>query len=273
MIYISEIIQKDKDGNEIARYPSLMKAVEATGYNIRHIQNVCEGKAKTHKGYIWEYGERIVKSRAVAIYDLRGNLIEAFPSVRDAWLSDTVRKTGMSTTLKFFKETVRCVKNQRDASYLGFMWRSYPADQQAPEKILPFICKIPNYHVGEQFKRGGIVMKQNGKVIRVYKDIDEAKRDFPDLDDKILNYKRELFGCTFERLSVDPHIRIADRGPTRGGKPRGVRRFNMHGELIAEYPSIRQAAMAIDGDRRHLYRALNGERKSYGGSYWEYMSV
>jgi len=53
-IWCKGVIQKDKDGNIIARYDSRLEAERKTGFGNREIGRVCNGKRKTHKGYIWE---------------------------------------------------------------------------------------------------------------------------------------------------------------------------------------------------------------------------
>lgn len=48
------IIQFDMFGNIINTYPSINE-VRRKGYNCGHICSCCQGKRKTHKGYIWKY--------------------------------------------------------------------------------------------------------------------------------------------------------------------------------------------------------------------------
>lgn len=46
------VIQKDKNGNEVARYFSIKNTI---GFNIKNIRLVCNNKRKLHKGFKWEY--------------------------------------------------------------------------------------------------------------------------------------------------------------------------------------------------------------------------
>ena len=49
-----EVIQKDLNGNEIARYKSTMDA-QRHGYNSPSVCKCCNGYLKTYKGYVFEY--------------------------------------------------------------------------------------------------------------------------------------------------------------------------------------------------------------------------
>ncbi len=51
-----EVIQLTKDGQEINRYPSLVKAIQSMGgINPQHIGRVCRGERKSYKGYCWKF--------------------------------------------------------------------------------------------------------------------------------------------------------------------------------------------------------------------------
>lgn len=54
------VIQKDLDGNKIAEYESMAAAGRAVGCRSYAIQEVCEGVAKTAKGFTWEYADESV---------------------------------------------------------------------------------------------------------------------------------------------------------------------------------------------------------------------
>lgn len=63
---IVTVIQRDLDGKFINWYPSITEAAKAVHSRPQAISAVCNGKRKTHRGYIWEfdkndscsYGER-----------------------------------------------------------------------------------------------------------------------------------------------------------------------------------------------------------------------
>ena len=45
----------DKEGKLIYDFPSTMEAQRQMGFNNQHISKCCNGKRKSHKGYIWKY--------------------------------------------------------------------------------------------------------------------------------------------------------------------------------------------------------------------------
>lgn len=53
-LWCKGVVQKDKDGNVVAEYDSRLDVERKTGISNREISRVCNGKRKTHKGFIWE---------------------------------------------------------------------------------------------------------------------------------------------------------------------------------------------------------------------------
>lgn len=109
--YCNPVIQYDLDGNILNRYSSLTEASEKTGIHIYLISNCCKKKGHytVGGGKFWRnencdekekattfryendkfdytpYNKNIqVKSRKVCKYDLEGNLIEVFESVKSS---------------------------------------------------------------------------------------------------------------------------------------------------------------------------------------------
>ena len=52
-----KILQFDLNGNFIKDWKSASEAEKITGINYRHILEVCNGKKKTYKGFIWKFKE------------------------------------------------------------------------------------------------------------------------------------------------------------------------------------------------------------------------
>lgn len=55
-LWCKPVVQKDKDGNVIAKYESRTDAERATGIHNREISRGCNGRRKMVGGYIWENG-------------------------------------------------------------------------------------------------------------------------------------------------------------------------------------------------------------------------
>lgn len=50
-----EVIQYDKDMNEITRFPSLMEVFRALGFHPSNIGNCCNGRKKSAYGFFWNF--------------------------------------------------------------------------------------------------------------------------------------------------------------------------------------------------------------------------
>lgn len=76
-----------------------------------------------------------------------------------------------------------------------------------------------------------------------------------------------------ENLSITTQTEIGKKNFAQGkldnngfvGKSRKVQQFNMHGNFIAEFISIRQASIATGIDNASIYRTIIGEYKQYKG--------
>ena len=58
-LWCKAVIQKNKDGEIIARYDSRLDASKATGVDDSHIAYCCSGKRRTAGGFIWENEEQL----------------------------------------------------------------------------------------------------------------------------------------------------------------------------------------------------------------------
>lgn len=56
-----EVVQEDTAGNIIAIYDNLRDAADKLGFSIDSIRQCCNGKIKTHKGYIFKFKKNIKK--------------------------------------------------------------------------------------------------------------------------------------------------------------------------------------------------------------------
>lgn len=92
-----EVIQYSLDGTFIHKYSSLTSAGEAVGTRGQNIGTCCLRKTHTCQGYIWRYAEDALTEQdiykannpirhgtAVSQYDLNGNFIATYKSLKDA---------------------------------------------------------------------------------------------------------------------------------------------------------------------------------------------
>lgn len=120
-----KIVQFDFNGNKIAEYESMKEACELTGSLQSGISKVCLGIQKSSNGFMWKYKEDVqtetvtpkpvVKSgriKAVVKYDLKGNKLKEYESVRLAGEDVGVRPHNISD-----------VCNGRSKTSAGFIWK------------------------------------------------------------------------------------------------------------------------------------------------------
>ena len=111
------VIQRDLDGNEIARFSSLAKASALTGIPRYQIRHVCCGRQKTTHGFTWEFVDKsqltnTPKQRGVIQLDMDGNEVARYTSV-----SEAMRQTGQDKHM-----IADCCKGTRH-SYRNTRWQ------------------------------------------------------------------------------------------------------------------------------------------------------
>lgn len=127
------ILQFTKNGELIARYSSITDAAKAMGMDYSRIMWVCKGRFScTSNGFVWRYENQDLAEKAkialeekkmrvyqtttalrrVAKYDLDGNFIKSYRSIKDACADN-----GLSRN----KITHACRGEQKTAG--GFIWK------------------------------------------------------------------------------------------------------------------------------------------------------
>lgn len=112
------VIQRDTDGNVIARYESVDEAAMATGTKPYGIRASCRGAKKSSNGFIWEYEDKDVLNRRTGLpsgviqFDMDGTEIARYKS-----LSSAMKATGHDR-----HRIAECCKGELE-SYRGFTWR------------------------------------------------------------------------------------------------------------------------------------------------------
>lgn len=121
------VIQRDKEGKEVAQYDSLSEASEHTGVARYLIRNCCRGASKTAKGFIFEFRDNARKEKkslgkvAVIQLDLNDNEVARYKSMTEA-----MHQTGNDR-----HRIAECCQGERE-SYRGFKWR-YQSDQEVEQ--------------------------------------------------------------------------------------------------------------------------------------------
>ena len=118
--------QYSLDGVYITSYHSLTHASNATGIDYRLISACCLKKSgrKMAGGFMWTYayeGQKISPykkefvTKAVELYDLDGNLLKAYNSVKEAIVDLNLKPTASSNISS-------CLKGRKNKAY-GYVWK------------------------------------------------------------------------------------------------------------------------------------------------------
>lgn len=154
-----KIEQHKLDGTFIRFFNSALEAERITGISSSHIGNCIKGKAKTASGFLWcKVGEKIntnieykTKSKPIYQYNLDGNLIAKFNSIKEA--SEITNICGTSIGM--------CV-NGKFKIASGFIW-----------------CK-QNENINLNNRKRGISVNQydlNGNYIQSYDNMKIASKE------------------------------------------------------------------------------------------------
>lgn len=122
-----QIYQYSLDGDFIASYNSLISASEITGIDFRLISACCLNKngRKMTGGYMWSYdynGKKIQPykkehfTKSVATYDMDGNLIKIYKSIKEAILELQLKQSAASNICS-------CIKGDKKSAY-GYVWKN-----------------------------------------------------------------------------------------------------------------------------------------------------
>ena len=130
--HVRSIIEYDLDGNQINEYISLSEASKLTKCHISLISNCCKKKSyytvnnKTfrYKGDRFDYikynKNSQINSRKVCQYDLNGNLIEIYDSIRKAELITSCKKPNITRCCNKKNTTSGKIINVK-----GYIWRYF----------------------------------------------------------------------------------------------------------------------------------------------------
>lgn len=139
------VCQYDLEGQLVATYNSRLEAAGATGINATQITAAIKERQQTAGNFLWIEGANNppqidvpelkllnspVKHQKVAQYNLDGNLLQVFPTIKEAAESINIS----STTLN---HRIRRPTSPKD----GFIWKTVDDKQEPPVKIIvtPFV--------------------------------------------------------------------------------------------------------------------------------------
>ena len=263
-----EVYCYELNGEYIRSYKSLSDASVATGINIGHISQCCNGIYKSAGGFIWSYEKNDfvepyninTTSKRVYQYSLDGYLINEYNSAIAA-----ANALCQSNLDKGNVQSVRscicgCCRGENISSY-GFQWRY--------DKFDKIEAVNPSRKIGVAI----LQYSTNGKFIAKYDNLIAASESIGDncAYNSIcacLN-KRQKTACGYIWIYDGEDLILSDYKVYEDRKKRILQR-SINGELINEYDSMSDAAKSVNGFVQNISKCVNGKYKTAYGYKWEY---
>lgn len=283
----------DDSGHERRRYAHILVAHMFIGINndpnltVDHIDRNRANNRVENLRYATKSEQkknRVMKEpvcRRIGQYDLSGNLIKVWNSVR-----------RISEELKLPYGSVYSACD-RKSSYIGFYWRSYAEQCPADEKwvLIPYPELQPLY-----VSQYGRTMRTYGRIsngilsIAGYMTITVKYKDSNDRanlpihrlvmaafhgrnDDLVVNHKDgNKTNNNLENLEyVNQHQNLIHATEMGLIKTYKIGQYDMEGNLIATYNGHPQAARAVGRSASSIYSACKGVTKTSAGFKWKYL--
>jgi len=283
------VIQFDKEGKFMKKYPSLKVASIETLVNLSLIIRCLKNRQKTAGGYQWKYKDdsfydsngTIKKidpvkykkppsnphERKIIQFDLEGNFINEFSSIRKA-----ARVIGTKHHVLIKK----CADGNA-YSALGFQWRykNDPIFLKGKYKIAPIKRKRTQK---EQPEQPVLQFSLKGKLIKEYVSINEAiKHNKKMPKNSVINClkgrQKTAYGYQWlfkKEIQSDAGIKnIASVEMTTWKSKGPVLQFTLEGKFIKEFSSIKRAVKKAGIDYKKIQCACNKKRIA-GDFQWRY---
>ena len=278
-----KVVQFDKKGKYIKEYSSLKMAAIANGLDVNLLRACCCKKNKTARGYQWRYrrdpifkdGIKNIEpaaankttAREVLQFDLNGNFIKEYPSIR---------KANIGLGLNILNNCIsKCAnaKGNKNTAY-GFQWK-FKNDPLFSHGI----CKIKPVIDRKYFKPKKILQfDKNGKFIKEYPSAAEAARDIGISHNTVIGCVDKEgtaggFQWRYKKNQVNgqgPADITPAKEPFRFSQKKPVLQFCEKGKFIKEYQSLSEAERELNISKKRIINCVKRRTKSAGGFQWYY---
>ena len=290
--FVRPVVQADEYGNKINEFSSIKKATDATKVNGASITSCCKGKARTAGGFVWYYKEdfkgqklRPVNNQAKKVhqYNLDGNFIREFKSVKEAAESIGILPGSMTPILKEEKKS------------RGYIWKYAPIKDLYEEyRDWVELDEFPKYKISrdgrvfseKQYKELKLNNKKNkvqtvcltnrkGKEqnVSIHQLVGRAYIPNPKGYPLLKHLDNNPSNNRAENLEWDDNsgngLDAFKDGINTSCQP--VMRLDIEtNEEIELYISIAEAARSLKVGRKSILNAINGTTQSCRGYHWAY---
>lgn len=250
-----KVYQFDLDYNFIKEWDSAFQIAREINENISGIYKCCKVKNgyKTWNNYIWSYSKDFEKEnknheRKTAQYNLEGNLLKTFKSLKEASTELKIENTGIRQSI--LRESV---------SY-GFQFR--------------YFDKIPLEKINankEYYNNSGVNQYDlEGNFIKTWSIITDAAKHLNIFHINIIKnaqYQRKSAGG-FQWRYVNDLKPITKIKREKDVSKKPIKQFDLNMNFIKEFESSRNACKELNLNYKSLSHAKI-RKKEYGGFYWK----
>lgn len=196
----------------------------------------------------------------VACYTLSGELVKTYPS---AVIASRSRNLFKRTIDRCIRGDIKVVKN--------LQWKRYPANE-VPIRIDPVVNEKKILTIKPVAR-----LNESNEIDKIYPSINKAAKD-NNIDTHslrdLLNKKYPYLGKTKFRYLTDNEISKYNlkKGREINNKTKPVIQYDLNGNYIKTYPSIREATISLgkNVNNRGISQCLTGKYQTAFGYIWKY---
>jgi hypothetical protein len=250
-----KVYQFDLDYNFIREWDSTFQIAREMNENISGIYKCCNVKNgyKTWNNYIWAYNKVFEKEnknheRKTAQYDLQGNLLETFKSLKEASEKLKIENTAIRQALL------------KDRVCKGYQFKYFDKDP-----LLKIDSNEPliNKQGVNQYDLEGNFIKKWDTIYIAAKELDIFHVNII----KTAKYKRKSAGNFQWRYTDDLNL-VTKIKREKDVEKKPIKQFDLNMNFIKEYESSREACRQLSLEYKKLSHAKI-RKKEYGGFYWK----
>ena len=247
-----KVLQYSIDGNFLSVYDSMKLACADTGISYGTISNCCNNKCKTAGGYLWKFKDdesileipkRIVlKNVKVACYDLDGNFISEFDSIK---LASDITKISESLISS-------CCKGKYKTAG-GYQWKTVGSNKLITTIENPRSHKIKVYQYD-----------LNGKLIDEYESILDAERktgisSIWNCVKKMQNQAGGYIWVSNKSELVFYLSKIQEQNNKRNINQKNIYKYDLEGNFIKKYQSLKECSEENNTNRNMISKCCSNK--------------
>lgn len=265
------VLQYDIEGNFICEYATVEEASQATNTNKTSIILCLQGKHTQANHYIWKYknGDIVqhidspkidtITRTPVVMYDIKGNIVNEFPSIKEAASITGVSRSGIN----------QCLRGSTKSAG-GYIWKyknysKIPLSKEVANRPLP--TKI--------FKTKVAVLQYDldGYFIKEFETITDAAREsgvLPSNIEECIKGKRDRAGIFMWKLKTEDFLLQIAPYKSRPRNAKVILQYDRNGKFVKEYLTMEDAINECNISRCILMKCLSNPNKSYNNYVWRY---